>query len=157
MALFDEIFRNLQDQPCAKSSAAGSSPATGKNNRPAPLDPPVDPAGRRNYANTHQAAQAPETKLVLMADVSGSMDIYSRFLIKFTYGLQKYLRDTETFAFGTQLMRIQRHPRQPNAGIGHEHSVETGGTRLAARTSAAALPSSTGTTAASSASATAYW
>ena len=47
-----------------------------------------------------------QTKLVLIADVSGSMDVYSRFLIKFIYGMQKHLRDTETFAFGTQLMRI---------------------------------------------------
>lgn len=46
------------------------------------------------------------SKLVLLADVSGSMDIYSTFLIKFIYELQKHLRDTETFVFGAQLKRI---------------------------------------------------
>jgi uncharacterized protein len=47
-----------------------------------------------------------ESKIVIMADVSGSMDAYSRFLIKFTYEMQRFLRDTETFVFGTRLMRI---------------------------------------------------
>ncbi len=47
-----------------------------------------------------------ETKIILLADVSGSMDIYSNFLIQFIYQLQRYLRDTETFVFGTQIMRI---------------------------------------------------
>jgi uncharacterized protein len=47
-----------------------------------------------------------QSKLVLLADVSGSMDIYSTFLIKFIYELQKYVPDTETFVFGTQLRRI---------------------------------------------------
>jgi uncharacterized protein len=47
-----------------------------------------------------------ETKLVLLADVSGSMDTYSTFLIQFVYQLQRYLRGTETFVFGTRVMRI---------------------------------------------------
>jgi len=47
-----------------------------------------------------------ETKLVLLADVSGSMDIYSAFLVRFVYQLQRYLRGTETFVFGTRVMRI---------------------------------------------------
>ncbi|HLE18122.1 MAG TPA: VWA domain-containing protein, partial [Syntrophales bacterium] len=46
------------------------------------------------------------SNLVLLADVSASMDIYSTFLIKFIYELQKYVRDAETFVFGTQLKRI---------------------------------------------------
>ncbi|MGB5158004.1 VWA domain-containing protein [Desulfobacterium sp. N47] len=46
------------------------------------------------------------SKLVVLADVSGSMDIYSTFLIKFIYEMQKHIRDTETFVFGTQLKRI---------------------------------------------------
>jgi uncharacterized protein len=47
-----------------------------------------------------------QTKLVLLADVSGSMDVYSAFLIRFVYQLQRYLRGTETFVFGTRVMRI---------------------------------------------------
>ncbi len=47
-----------------------------------------------------------ESKIVVLADVSGSMDAYSRFLIKFTYEMQRFLRDTETFVFGTRIRRI---------------------------------------------------
>ncbi len=47
-----------------------------------------------------------ESKIVVLADVSGSMDAYSRFLIKFTYEMQRFLRDTETFVFGTRMRRI---------------------------------------------------
>jgi uncharacterized protein with von Willebrand factor type A (vWA) domain len=47
-----------------------------------------------------------KTKLVLLADVSGSMDVYSVFLIQFVYELQRCLRDTETFVFGTGVARI---------------------------------------------------
>ncbi|MBU3947546.1 MAG: VWA domain-containing protein [Proteobacteria bacterium] len=46
------------------------------------------------------------SKIVLLADVSGSMDIYSTFLIKFIYEMQRHIRDTETFVFATQLKRI---------------------------------------------------
>lgn len=46
------------------------------------------------------------SKLVLLADVSASMDVYSTFLIKFIYELQKHVPDTEIFVFGTQLKRI---------------------------------------------------
>ncbi len=46
------------------------------------------------------------SKLVLLADVSASMDVYSTFLIKFIYELQKYVPDTETFVFSTRLKRI---------------------------------------------------
>jgi len=46
------------------------------------------------------------SKVVLLADVSGSMDAYSRFLIKFMYEMQRFLRDTETFVFGTRMKRI---------------------------------------------------
>ncbi len=47
-----------------------------------------------------------ESKIVVLADVSGSMDAYSRFLIKFIYEMQRFLRDTETFVFGTRIRRI---------------------------------------------------
>jgi uncharacterized protein len=43
---------------------------------------------------------------VLLCDVSGSMDCYSRFLIQFMYGLQNELWGVETFVFSTSLSRI---------------------------------------------------
>jgi len=106
MAQFDEIFRNFKITVKEK---------LGRRFKPSNKGKMIDL--RRSIRQSTQRGgeimniltkqrKPRESKLVLMADVSGSMDIYSRFLIKFTYSLQKYLRDTETFAFGTQLMRI---------------------------------------------------
>ncbi len=47
-----------------------------------------------------------KSKLVLLCDVSGSMDCYSRFLIQFIYALQNQLKGVETFVFSTRLTRI---------------------------------------------------
>jgi uncharacterized protein with von Willebrand factor type A (vWA) domain len=47
-----------------------------------------------------------QTKLVLLCDVSGSMENYSRFLITFLYALQQVYGNIETFAFSTSLHRL---------------------------------------------------
>ncbi len=47
-----------------------------------------------------------KTRLVLLADVSGSMDLYSRFLIQFVYALQHALDQVETFVFSTSLTHV---------------------------------------------------
>lgn len=46
------------------------------------------------------------TKLFVICDVSGSMDIYSRLLLQFIYGLQNSFAKVETFVFATSLSRI---------------------------------------------------
>jgi uncharacterized protein with von Willebrand factor type A (vWA) domain len=46
------------------------------------------------------------TSIVLLCDVSGSMDCYSRFFIQFIYGFQNNLKGVETFALSTKLSRI---------------------------------------------------
>jgi uncharacterized protein with von Willebrand factor type A (vWA) domain len=47
-----------------------------------------------------------KAKLVLLCDVSGSMDIYSRFLIQFIYAMQGVLSHVESFLFSTSLTRV---------------------------------------------------
>src|SRR5262245_13708169 len=47
-----------------------------------------------------------QMKLVLLCDVSGSMEKYSRFLIAFIYSLQQFYGPVETFAFSTSLHRL---------------------------------------------------
>ncbi len=47
-----------------------------------------------------------KTRIVLLCDVSGSMDLYSRFLIQFIYALQHAVGRVETFVFSTGLSRI---------------------------------------------------
>ncbi len=53
-----------------------------------------------------RARRIQKTDLLLLCDVSGSMDVYSRFLVQFIYGLQRHRLDVETFVFSTRLSRI---------------------------------------------------
>lgn len=47
-----------------------------------------------------------KTKIVLICDVSGSMDLYSKILIQFLYALQNEMRNIETLVFTTRITRI---------------------------------------------------
>ncbi len=50
-----------------------------------------------------------KTRLVVLCDVSGSMDIYSRLLLQFAHGLQNSFARVESFIFSTALERITGH------------------------------------------------
>src|SRR4029450_3442525 len=73
--------------------------------------------------------------LVLIADVSGSMDRYARMLLYFVHGLTGDLRHVETFVFATRLTRITRQllHRPPSEAL-HKIPGRTpdwgGGTRI---------------------------
>jgi uncharacterized protein with von Willebrand factor type A (vWA) domain len=45
-------------------------------------------------------------RVVLLCDVSGSMDLYSRSLVQFLYAIQNELRGVSTFVFSTRLNEI---------------------------------------------------
>jgi hypothetical protein len=45
-------------------------------------------------------------RLILVCDVSGSMDLYSQFFLRFMHGLQNHYPQCETFAFSTRLSHI---------------------------------------------------
>lgn len=47
-----------------------------------------------------------QLKLVIVLDVSGSMNPYSIFFVRFAYALQKYFKRVDTFLFSTQLTEI---------------------------------------------------
>ncbi len=51
-------------------------------------------------------------RLLILCDVSRSMDLYSRFLIQFIYAFQNGYRSIETFVFSTSLFRITDILRQ---------------------------------------------
>jgi uncharacterized protein len=76
-----------------------------------------------------------KTKLVLLCDVSGSMDLYSRFLLQFLYALQNCFARVETFVFSTRLSRItEQLRRRPYAAALRRLSTGvddwSGGTRI---------------------------
>jgi uncharacterized protein with von Willebrand factor type A (vWA) domain len=53
-----------------------------------------------------RARRRRKPRLVLFCDVSGSMDLYSRFLLQFLYALQNVFGRVETFTFATRLTRV---------------------------------------------------
>jgi uncharacterized protein with von Willebrand factor type A (vWA) domain len=55
-----------------------------------------------------------KVRLVLLCDVSGSMDLYSRFLLQFLYALQNLFGRVETFTFATRLTRVSDLLRGPS-------------------------------------------
>ncbi len=73
--------------------------------------------------------------LVLICDISGSMDRYSRLLLRFVHALEHGLDSVEVFVFGTRLTRITRELRRKDVDGAIQDvvaSVEdwSGGTRI---------------------------
>jgi uncharacterized protein with von Willebrand factor type A (vWA) domain len=58
-------------------------------------------------------------KLVILLDVSGSMDKYSFFLLRFIYALRSHFKSIEAFIFSTKLIRITDflHAKNLNATL----------------------------------------
>ena len=52
-----------------------------------------------------------KVRLVLLCDVSGSMDLYSRFLLQFLFALQSVFSRVETFTFSVRLTRVTDYLR----------------------------------------------
>jgi uncharacterized protein with von Willebrand factor type A (vWA) domain len=52
-----------------------------------------------------------KARLVLLCDVSGSMDLYSRFLLQFLFAVQNVFGRVETFTFSTRLTRVTDYLR----------------------------------------------
>ena len=78
-----------------------------------------------------------KTRIVALCDVSGSMDLYSRFLLQFLYALQGSFARVESFVFSTELRRITEALRErpyATALRGLRDSVHdwSGGTRIGA-------------------------
>ncbi|MBK8905650.1 MAG: VWA domain-containing protein [Anaerolineaceae bacterium] len=74
--------------------------------------------------------------LVVIADISGSMERYARLLLHFIYSLAKGLeQEVEAFVFGTHLTRITRQLRGKEIDralteVSHEVTDWSGGTRM---------------------------
>jgi len=77
------------------------------------------------------------TRLIAICDVSGSMELYARFLLQFLHALQNSFAQIETFVFSTRLTRttaLLKHARWEEALTGVARSVSdwSGGTRIGA-------------------------
>ncbi len=85
----------------------------------------------------HRRRRVRRLKLVLLCDVSGSMDVYARFLTQFLYGLQAELRGVSTFVFSTRLFDVTPMLRARTFDEALLHVAErvdgwSGGTRIGA-------------------------
>lgn len=76
-----------------------------------------------------------QLKLVILLDVSGSMNPYSIFFVRFAYALQKYFKRVDTFLFSTQLTEITsmlrtRHLRNALELLAGHAAGWSGGTKI---------------------------
>jgi uncharacterized protein len=83
----------------------------------------------RKAVRTHQRP------LVVLCDISGSMDRYSRILLQFVHTISNGLRDVEAFVFGTRLTRVTRLLRERDiddavAMVSKQVVDWSGGTRI---------------------------
>lgn len=91
-----------------------------------------DPVERafRDRVQTHR-------KLIVLCDVSGSMEAYSRAILLFVHGLLESGRGVEAFAFGTRLTRLTEELAGADPEKALEHASKrvvdwSGGTRIGA-------------------------
>jgi uncharacterized protein len=82
----------------------------------------------------HRQARMRRRPLVLICDVSGSMERYSRLLLIFAHAIARR-EDVETFVFSTRLTRVTRLLRQRDLdraldGVGRSVHDFSGGTRI---------------------------
>jgi len=78
-----------------------------------------------------------QARLIILLDVSGSMSLYSFFLLRFAHALQKNFKHAGTFVFSTNLVDITsvlRHEHSPAAMrmLSQKAIGWTGGTRIGA-------------------------
>jgi uncharacterized protein with von Willebrand factor type A (vWA) domain len=86
----------------------------------------------RLFWQTRKHKQRP---IVLLADVSGSMEKYSRLVLQFFYAVSHSLRNVECFVFGTRLTRITPQLKLRNIDRAVEQAARevvdwSGGTRI---------------------------
>ncbi len=64
--------------------------------------------GRDGVELERRRKRIKKTKLMVLCDVSGSMDCYSRFLIQFIYAIKREIPDVEVGVFSTRMTVISR-------------------------------------------------
>ena len=83
----------------------------------------------------HRKSKRNRLKLLMLCDVSKSMELYTAFLIQFLYAFQQVYKRMETFVFSTSLTRITTLLKQKSYNevlltLGAENSGWSGGTRI---------------------------
>ena len=84
---------------------------------------------------SHKGKRKARARLVLLLDVSGSMNAYSLFLARFAYALARHFRRVNTFLFSTRLLDVtaafrKDHLSQVLAELSQESTGWSGGTKI---------------------------
>ena len=84
---------------------------------------------------TWQTPKLKRRPLIVLCDISGSMERYTRFLLRFLYVVTNGLEHAEVFAFGTRLTRLTRPLRQSDMDLALKQAADAvndwgGGTRI---------------------------
>ena len=85
----------------------------------------------------HVTAKTRKTRLVMLCDVSGSMDAFNPFLLQLMFGLQHALKASRTLVFSTQVSEITNYLRRRSVAetlreIGDKVRHWSGGTDIGA-------------------------
>ncbi len=85
----------------------------------------------------YRSRQQERTRLLVLCDVSKSMDLYSQFLVQFLYAFQHVFRSIETFIFSSSIQRITPYLKDLEFDealelLGEEVRGWSGGTRIGA-------------------------
>ncbi len=133
--LFEALSRLHLGGPTRRSHRL--APATGQSGRP-DLRRTVQDAKRTGGEALRLRTRRPRRRprrLILLLDVSGSMDVYARVLVRFAHAAVLARRHVEVFTLGTRLTRITRQLSGPDpdaavAAAAAEVADWSGGTRL---------------------------
>ena len=131
--------------------AARGAPAARRAARPAPDDPLLAAHRRRPGRAPLARARERPRPLVLVCDVSGSMEPYARMLLQYMQACVAARRRVEAFVFGTRLTRVTAELRAATPTARSTAPPAPPTTGRAARASARRSPRSTASTAAGSA------
>ena len=150
----DEQLRGMDFQMMSASEVSEAEAAIDSLRLPVPLRPsrryvPESAGGRVSFRRTirqmvrrggltvplREAPRRRPRPLVVICDISGSMERYSRMLLRFTHALTQRRGTVHSFLFGTRLTNVSRQmrDRDPDAALRNVAGcVEdwSGGTRI---------------------------
>lgn len=137
-AELEEVLRLIQATPWRLSLRRTRRFQAGRRGERIDLRRVLREAARRGGAALrlwHRSRRVKPRPLVLLADVSGSMEKYSRLTLQFFYSVSRRLEQVECFVFATRLTRITRQIRCRDVdraldGAAREIQDFSGGTRI---------------------------
>jgi uncharacterized protein with von Willebrand factor type A (vWA) domain len=84
---------------------------------------------------SYKARKTQQDRLAVLLDISGSMNPYSLFFLRFAYALQRHFKRVDTFLFSTQLIEVTgllrgRRPTEALESLARQATGWSGGTKI---------------------------